>query len=61
MDDESPENLVQCPYCWALAELPVDPEDEGEMVVDCDVCCRPWKVTVSRDPDGRPRYVVERS
>ena len=49
MDDVS---LVHCPYCFEAIELYVDPETEGSMVQDCDVCCRPWQLRVSRDEDG---------
>lgn len=40
---------VTCPYCGENSTL--DPE-EGEFVLDCPVCCRPWQVTVRRRPDG---------
>jgi hypothetical protein len=43
---------VTCPYCFEPIELYVDPDSTGEMVQDCDVCCRPWAVDVSRDADG---------
>ncbi len=43
---------VTCPYCFEAIELYVDPDTTGEMVHDCDVCCRPWTVVVSRDADG---------
>ncbi len=43
---------VACPYCFEIVELYVDPETEGSFVTDCDVCCRPWQVEVSRDEDG---------
>jgi len=50
MDDEA---TVVCPYCSEAQLLVVDPETSGSFVQDCDVCCRPWQVHVSRDPDGR--------
>ncbi len=52
---------VQCPYCFESMELLVDPETKGSMVQDCEVCCRPWQVYVSRDEDGRLRVDVERA
>lgn len=52
---------MQCPYCWAEAELPLDPDDEGELVVDCEVCCQPWAVFVWHDERGEPHATVERA
>ncbi len=43
---------VACPYCFEQLEVYVDPETEGELIRDCDVCCRPWALRVSRDVDG---------
>jgi hypothetical protein len=58
MDDRC---LVQCPYCWQTQELEVDPDTQGEMVQDCEVCCRPWRVTVRRKKDGELTVRVERA
>ena len=52
---------VQCPYCFELVELDLDPETEGSFVQDCEVCCNPWQVFVSRDEDGQPQVAVERA
>ncbi len=52
---------VQCPYCFEWVELYVDPEQRGEMVQDCDVCCRPWRVHVARRSDGSPAVTVDRA
>ena len=49
MDDTS---TVACPYCFEVVEIYVDPQSEGELIHDCDVCCRPWSLMVSRDQDG---------
>jgi hypothetical protein len=43
---------LTCPYCFEQVEVYIDPDDEGEQVRDCDVCCRPWALHVSRDADG---------
>jgi hypothetical protein len=53
--------MVQCPYCFESLELWVDPETVGRLVQDCDVCCRPWAVVVSRDEDGRLAVIVDRA
>jgi len=52
---------VTCPYCFESLELYVDPETSGEMVQDCDVCCRPWSVRVSRGEDGQLAVWVDRA
>jgi hypothetical protein len=39
---------VSCPYCGEINEIALDPGSgtEQEYVEDCQVCCRPWRVTV---------------
>jgi len=51
---------IRCPYCFERVEALLDPEDLGELVQDCEVCCNPWKIRVFRDPDGTPHASVER-
>ncbi|MBK7579630.1 MAG: CPXCG motif-containing cysteine-rich protein [Myxococcales bacterium] len=46
------ETTVTCPYCSSSQLLVVDPDTTGELVQDCDVCCHPWTVMISRDDDG---------
>lgn len=58
MDDEVD---VQCPWCFQWQTLDIDPQTAGEMVQDCDVCCRPWSVRVTRDDHGHPRVFVDRA
>lgn len=45
---------VQCPYCAEPVELILDPGGGAaqEYVEDCEICCRPWQVTVQYDADG---------
>ena len=45
---------VWCPYCGEPSEVAVDPGGGAQQtyVEDCPVCCRPWRVTVSYQPDG---------
>ncbi|MEZ4449948.1 MAG: CPXCG motif-containing cysteine-rich protein [Nannocystaceae bacterium] len=52
---------VQCPYCLERVELTLDPMQRGEMIEDCEVCCRPWRILVRRRRDGQPIVVVERA
>lgn len=40
---------VTCPYCFESVQIKIDPGTEGTMVEDCEVCCRPWSLTVARD------------
>jgi hypothetical protein len=49
MDDTA---LLTCPYCFENVEIYIDPQSEGELIRDCDVCCRPWSLQVSRGVDG---------
>ena len=50
---------VSCPHCGESVEVVLDPESRGEMVQDCEVCCRPWLLDVSWTRDGRPIVRVE--
>lgn len=51
---------VQCPWCFERVEIGLDMGDWGEMTRDCDVCCHPWRMTVTRDEYGDPVVRVER-
>ncbi len=51
---------VQCPWCFERIEIWIDPETTGQLVRDCEVCCRPWEMTISRDRSGRREVVVRR-
>lgn len=35
-----------CPYCGEEVELFVESDVAGQFIQDCEVCCRPWLVTV---------------
>jgi len=58
MDDEA--IRAQCPYCGAWQELILDPESAGKMVQDCEVCCEPWDMTVTRSRSGAISVRLER-
>ena len=49
MDDTA---VLSCPYCFEQVEVYIDPQSEGELIQDCDVCCRPWSLQITRDVDG---------
>lgn len=51
---------VRCPWCFEAIELYVDPGERGVFTEDCEVCCRPWRVSVTRDA-GQLYVSVERS
>ena len=52
---------VACPHCGELVELDLAPDTLGKLIQDCDVCCRPCEITVTRDEWGDPEVSVERS
>ena len=62
LDDEFPpgdgsaetEATVLCPYCGEPNEIALDAGSGAvqDYVEDCQVCCRPWRVTVYYDDAG---------
>jgi hypothetical protein len=48
------EATVRCPYCGESVEVALDPGGgpTQEYVEDCQVCCRPWQVSVRYQADG---------
>ncbi|MBI4421555.1 MAG: CPXCG motif-containing cysteine-rich protein [Gemmatimonadetes bacterium] len=52
---------VACPYCGAVNDLALDPGggEAQEYVEDCQVCCRPWRVTVRYGPDGQAEVTLQ--
>jgi hypothetical protein len=44
---------VTCPYCGEDVRIYLEPDVHGTLVQDCEVCCRPWQVHVSRDAEYR--------
>lgn len=41
--------FVTCPYCGEDVEIHIEEDVRGSFVQDCEVCCNPWLVRVSRD------------
>jgi hypothetical protein len=37
---------IECPYCGEPVEIELEEDLEGEMVWDCEVCCRPWRLAI---------------
>ena len=50
MDDQF---QVVCPYCGEEGQIYIEPEVSGTLVIDCEVCCNPWQVTVYWDGEDR--------
>ena len=49
-DDEF---FVTCPYCGEQVEIYIEPDMRGSFVMDCEVCCNPWRVRVRGRGDER--------
>jgi hypothetical protein len=45
--------IVTCPYCGEEVEIYIEPDVRGSFVQDCEVCCNPWRVSVSGAGDDR--------
>jgi hypothetical protein len=43
----SDEFVVTCPFCGEPVEIYVEADVKGSFVQDCEVCCNPWRVTVT--------------
>jgi hypothetical protein len=54
---------VTCPYCGESVEITLDPGSgpHQQYVEDCQVCCRPWVVSVEYDEDGTAHVYVDAS
>ena len=52
-DPDATEFHVTCPYCGEGIEIYLEPDVSGTLVMDCEVCCRPWRVDVTRDNQYR--------
>lgn len=55
------ELTVQCPYCFELVEVWLEPDVEGSLVMDCEVCCNPWQLYITHDEDGALSLDVQRA
>ena len=42
---------VSCPYCGQTSTVPVDTSvRQQQFTTDCEVCCRPFRVSVECEP-----------
>jgi hypothetical protein len=51
----SPEFVITCPYCGEDVDIYLEADVSGVLVQDCEVCCNPWQLRVTRD--GPERHV----
>lgn len=51
-------SAIICPYCWQRIDIEspefLDSNIPAEFIADCEVCCRPIRVTAYPDPSGAP-------
>lgn len=52
---------VSCPWCGELVTIGLDPGSGAVQtyVEDCQICCRPWMVSVVYDQGGLAQVEVE--
>ena len=55
-DADTTDFQITCPFCGEEVAVYIEPDVIGSLVMDCQVCCQPWHVHVTRDDDYR--YVV---
>ena len=48
---------VQCPYCGEQTTIYIEPDVQGTLIQDCEVCCNPWNVRVTGRGDERDAQV----
>ncbi len=52
--------VVQCVFCGQTFELTIDTSSELQtLVTDCEICCRPLKITVDCEPGEVHGVTVE--
>ena len=51
---------VFCPYCGEEMTIALDPGNgsSAHYVEDCQVCCRPWMVSVTYDDEGHAHVTL---
>ncbi|MSP59333.1 MAG: CPXCG motif-containing cysteine-rich protein [Myxococcales bacterium] len=56
------DDTVTCPYCGEEIDLAIDQGggQAQEYVEDCEVCCRPMRVSVSASDEGEYAASVSR-
>ena len=52
------EFVITCPYCSEAVEIFIEEDVRGSFVQDCEVCCNPWLIRVTRSAEGTDVHVV---
>jgi transcription elongation factor Elf1 len=52
-DSDTTDFQITCPFCGEEVEIYIESDVIGTLVMDCQVCCQPWQVHVTRDDDDR--------
>ena len=51
------EHFFQCPYCWQNISMLLDEStSEQEYIEDCEVCCRPIRLSFTFDVGELTRF-----
>lgn len=52
---------IQCPYCWSVLKISIEPSDEQQTYIeDCQVCCQPMVIEVRVDELSELHLTVRR-
>ena len=49
---------VTCPYCGEEVSIQLEPDVRGDVIQDCEVCCRPWLIRIECDGNERTLTVI---
>jgi len=60
-DAANEEESFACPYCWEQVTPPLEADLEGELVWDCEVCCKPWLIRIRVGLCGERHVSVDRA
>jgi len=52
---------ILCPWCGEPIWIQIEVDVRGELIQDCEVCCQPIRLYVTRDGWGDPDLDVTRS
>lgn len=44
---------VTCPYCGEDVSIHIEPDVEGKLVQDCEICCNPWLIKIEGEGEER--------
>ncbi len=53
-------STLQCPWCLEYMDVFFPPDERGTLTQDCEVCCRPWVLTLTRSVRGERMVHIER-